>query len=228
MALFLAVLIFMAIAHPARLREGTEVITGGDMVAYGWLAAVGIVGQMILHEIFSLLAAKVRGVPLRIRWFPFGVNAAASLTAAPRNIWTDAVVGMAGPLGGAVVCAILALVYKFTEDPYFLGMACVGCFYNLFTLIPILELEGGWIAPAVAPQAWLIGLALSLCVLAKCFNLVLLGVVAFGFPASCCCSARAPRARTWPARPGSGWRLRCFISGWRWAWRRSVHTGLST
>ena len=42
--------------------------------------------------------------------------------------------------------------------PLFLGMACVGYFYNLFTLIPILDLEGGWIAPAIAPQAWLFGL----------------------------------------------------------------------
>ena len=37
-------------------------------------------------------------------------------------------------------------------------MSCVGCFYNLFTLIPLLDLEGGWIAPAITPGAWLLGL----------------------------------------------------------------------
>ena len=31
-------------------------------------------------------------------------------------------------------------------------LPAVGYFYNLFTLIPILDLEGGWIAPAIAPQ----------------------------------------------------------------------------
>jgi hypothetical protein len=61
-------------------------------------------------------------------------------------------------------------------------MACVGSFYNLFTLIPILDLEGGWIAPAIAPQAWFIGLVLAVLELTQGFNLVLLGVVAFGFP----------------------------------------------
>jgi len=170
------------------------VVTGGDLEAYGWMSAVGIVGQMILHEIFSLVAAKIYRLPLKLRYFPFGVNAAATLSAADRDVPTNAMVGMAGPLGGAIVCAVLAVIYWISGNPYFLGMACVGCFYNLFTLIPILELEGGWIAPALAPQAWLIGLILSLIELSRNFNLVLLGVVAFGFPRFVLLlRARAPR-----------------------------------
>ena len=66
--------------------------------------------------------------------------------------------------------------------PFFLGMACIGCFYSLFNLIPILDLEGGWIAPALAPQAWLLGLIASALELTSVFNLVLLGVVCFALP----------------------------------------------
>jgi len=70
----------------------------------------------------------------------------------------------------------------------------VGAFYNLFTLIPILDLEGGWIAPAIAPQAWFIGIVLSLAELTQLFNLVLLGVVSFAVPRLfLIIRARAPR-----------------------------------
>jgi hypothetical protein len=73
-------------------------------------------------------------------------------------------------------------------------MACVGAFYSLFTLIPILDLEGGWIGPAIAPQAWLAGLILSALELTTYFNLVLLCVVCFALPRFfLILRARAPR-----------------------------------
>ena len=82
-------------------------------------------------------------------------------------------------------------------NPLFLGMACVGYFYNLITLVPILDLEGGWIAPAVAPQAWLLGLMGCAFRLANGFNLVLLCVVAFAVPRFVLLlRARAPRTDT--------------------------------
>jgi hypothetical protein len=91
-------------------------------------------------------------------------------------------VGIAGPLAGTLLSVALALTYQISDDPLFLGMACVGYFYNLITLIPILDLEGGWIAPAVAPQAWLFGLALVVLELRTAFNLALLCVIAFAVP----------------------------------------------
>jgi Zn-dependent protease len=122
------------------------------------------------------------------------VNAAAILTAQPRKIWIDAAVGLAGPVTGALVSFCLALVYQWTLNPYFLGMACVGYFYNLFTLIPILELEGGWVAPAIAPQAWLLGLVAAVLVLTASFNLFLLAAVTYGLPRFVLIiRARAPR-----------------------------------
>ncbi len=78
--------------------------------------------------------------------------------------------------------------------PFFLGMACAGYFYNLFTLIPILDLEGGWIAPAIAPQSWLFGIIALVLELCGEFNLVLLCVVSFALPRLILLiTARAPR-----------------------------------
>jgi hypothetical protein len=76
-------------------------------------------------------------------------------------------------------------------------MACVGYFYNLFTLIPILDLEGGWLAPAIAPQAWLLGLVALALEMTSAFNLVLLCVISFALPRFfLLLRARAPRTDT--------------------------------
>jgi hypothetical protein len=193
-ALLFALLAFMAFKHPTMLASGAQVLTTGDLAAYGWYSVGGVIFLLVVHELGTLLAAWHYKLPLKFRLFPFGVNAAAILTAQPRNVWIDAAVGLSGPVTGALVSFLLALVFQFTGNPYFLGMACVGYFYNLFTLVPILELEGGWIAPAIAPQAWLLGLIASVLVLTESFNLFLLGAVAFGLPRFILIiRARAPR-----------------------------------
>jgi Zn-dependent protease len=192
--LLLAVLAFMAFKHPKMLASGAQVLTTGDLAAYGWASVGGVVFLLVIHELGTLIAARHYRLPLKFRLFPFGVNAAAILTAQPRRVWIDASVGLAGPVTGALVSFCLALVYQWTLDPYFLGMACVGYFYNLFTLIPILELEGGWVAPALAPQAWLLGLVASAAMLTQTFNLFLLAAVTFGLPRLVLIiRARAPR-----------------------------------
>jgi Zn-dependent protease len=162
--------------------------------------------QIVVHELGSIFALWRMKVPIRLRFFGFGANATASLEQHPRDVWRDAVIGLAGPLTGTIVSMGFAGVYEImirqTDsmhlwDPFFLGMACVGYFYNLFTLIPILDLEGGWIAPALAPQAWLAGLIASLMLLTSYFNLVLVGVVCFGLPRLILLlRARAPRTDT--------------------------------
>lgn len=194
MALFIAVLIFMAFYYPALLSKGGQVLTTGDLAAYGWASVLGVCLHAILHEAGTLVVAHRMKLPLRFRFFPFGVNAAAILSAQPRRVWIDAAIGLAGPLTGTILSALFALIYQFTGNPFFLGMACVGCFYNLFTLIPVLDLEGGWIAPAIAPQGLFLCLVASVLLLTQQFNLVLLGVVTFGFPRLfLLIRARAPR-----------------------------------
>jgi Zn-dependent protease len=204
LALLVGLLIFMAVAHPKLLQGGAEILGPNDMAAYGVASIVGVVVQILVHELGSIFALWRMKVPVKLRFFGLGATATASLMAVPRNVWRDAVVGMAGPLTGTIVSALLVGVYGITRYydqsptqvgmPFFLGMACIGCFYSLFNLIPILDLEGGWIAPALAPQAWLLGLLASVFELTHVFNLVLLGVVCFALPRFIqLLRARAPR-----------------------------------
>ncbi len=197
MALFVGILIFMALFHAKLLSAGAEVLGPNDLDAYGWVSVLGIFLQVLVHELGTIVIAWRMKLPLRFRYFGFGANATAILENQPRRVWTDAVVGIAGPLTGTVLSVAFALTYNITDNPLFLGMACVGYFYNLITLIPILDLEGGWIAPAIAPQAWLAGLIASTLELTNAFNLVLLGVVCFALPRFILLlRARAPRTDT--------------------------------
>jgi hypothetical protein len=194
MALLVGILIFMALFHAPMLSAGAKVLGPNDLDAYGWVSVLGIFLQVVIHELGTIMTAWWLKLPVRLRFFGFGANATAILAQQPRRVWIDAVVGFAGPLTGTAVSVGLALTYNFTDEPLFLGMACVGYFYNLITLVPILDLEGGWIAPAIAPQAWLFGLIAMALELTNVFNLVLLGVVSFGVPRLILLlRARAPR-----------------------------------
>jgi len=206
MALLFVILVFMALFHPRLLSSGAEVFGPNDLDAYGWVSLVGIFLQVVVHELGTIVVAWRMKVPLSFRFFGFGANATAILEYRPRNVWIDAVIGIAGPLTGTLASLGLHGIYEITKyqdasmhvgNPLFLGMACVGYFYNLVTLIPILDLEGGWIAPALAPQAWLLGLIGCTLRLANGFNLVLLCVVAFAVPRFVLLlRARAPRTDT--------------------------------
>lgn len=191
MALLMGVLIFMACFHPKLLAVGSKVLTTNDLMAYGWWAALGVFLQLFIHEGGTVLVAYGQGLPLRFRLFPFGAHATAILEDQPRQVWRDAVVGLGGPVIGAAFSLTLVGIYLITKqedtvmhvgNPFFLGMACVGYFYNLLTLVPILDLEGGWIAPAIAPQAWLFGLVAVVLELRHGFNLALLCVFSFALP----------------------------------------------
>jgi len=229
MALLVGLLIFMAIFHTRMLRAGVAVLGPNDLDAYGWASLIGILFQVVVHEVGTLIAAWRWKLPLRFRFFGFGANATAILEDRPRNVWIDAVVGSAGPLTGTAASLLLAGIYEYTKyqdvsmhvgNPFFLGMACVGYFYNLLTLIPILDLEGGWIAPAIAPQAWLLGLVACVLELTSHFNLALLCVVCFAFPRFfLLLRARAPRtdnACTGPERVLVGISYFLLVIGLAW------------
>ncbi len=197
MALLVGILIFMAIFHASLLSAGAAVLGPNDLAAYGGWSVLGIFLQVVIHELGTIAVAWRLKLPVRLRFFGFGANATAILENQPRRVWTDAVVGFAGPLTGTAFSLALALTYNFTGDALFLGMACVGYFYNLFTLIPILDLEGGWLAPAIAPQAWLLVVFSIFFELANQFNLVLLCLLSFAVPRFILLiRARAPRTDT--------------------------------
>jgi hypothetical protein len=228
-AALLAILIFLALFHTSILSDGMKVLGPDDLDAYGWASVIGIFLQVVIHEAGTLGMAWWMRLPLKFRFFGFGANATAILEPLQRNVWRDSIIGFAGPITGTIVSLGLHGIYEITKaqdtsmdlgNPLFLGMACVGYFYNLFTLIPILDLEGGWIAPAMAPQAWLLVLVASLFRLVSGFNIVLLCVVCFAVPRLVLIiRARAPRTDlplTNPQRIGVALTYAVLVVGLAW------------
>ncbi len=56
-ALLIGILIFMAIFHAKTLSAGVEVLGPNELDAYGWASIIGIILQVIVHELGTILAA---------------------------------------------------------------------------------------------------------------------------------------------------------------------------
>src|ERR1700692_3544264 len=75
MALLVGILIFMALFHPNELSAGGKVLGPNDIDAYGWMSALGIFLQVVIHELGTIVVAWRLKLPLRVRFFGFGANA---------------------------------------------------------------------------------------------------------------------------------------------------------
>lgn len=102
-----------------------------------------------------------------MRWATFSLPASAAclpfvgawieMKAMPKDVETEAYVGIAGPVAGtlaALLCYALARQY---DSRLLLALAYAGCFLNLFNLIPVAPLDGGRITAILSPRLWLLG-----------------------------------------------------------------------
>ena len=123
----------------------------------GFAFAVGLVLLILIHEMGHGLAMKQAG--LRASWpvfIPF-FGAFISMKDAPQHPTIEARVAIAGPVAGtagALVCAAIGLAIK---SPFFLALANIGFFLNLFNLVPLGFLDGARIARVFSRGAWIVG-----------------------------------------------------------------------
>jgi Zn-dependent protease len=166
--------------------------TGGTMllsiwayaVFWGWKFAVGFVLLIFVHESGHLIAArrlglKNVGAPVFI---PF-MGAFIALRDAPRNAWIESVVGIGGPVAGAVGSAICHWIFIQFDAPLFGALAYTGYFLNLFNLIPIGQMDGGHVATALSPWLWILGyLAMGWMIWQHPYNIIIWLMVLLGLP----------------------------------------------
>ena len=142
--------------------------TGGTMILsiwfyamyWGWQFAVGFVVLIFIHECGHLVAAKRFGLKVGAPVFIPFMGALIALKEAPRNAWIESVVGIGGPVFGAIGSGLCGLVYLETGNSLYLALAYSGCFLNLFNLTPLGFLDGGRIVTALSPWLWVIGLVI--------------------------------------------------------------------
>jgi Zn-dependent protease len=140
-------------------------IAGGSFVvtiaAYATQFPLGVVLGFVvitlIHEIGHAVAIRAKGLRAGFMLFVPFIGGAVTLKDQPRTAYDDAIIGLAGPFAGTLASLVCLQIYKWTADPLWLLIACMGFMINLFNLVPIGMLDGGRISAAVSKWMWLFG-----------------------------------------------------------------------
>jgi Zn-dependent protease len=127
---------------------GIFISFAGYALIWGWKFAVGFILLILVHESGHYLEARRQGLnPSLPRFIPF-LGAYVTIKDAPNDPWRNALISIAGPvLGGvgAVVCWGLGAAM---DSQLLYALAYSGFLLNLFNLIPVVPLDGGFIVGA--------------------------------------------------------------------------------
>jgi len=126
--------------------------------AWGWGFGVGFVLLLLIHEMGHVIQLKREGIDASAPMFIPFLGAMVAMKEMPGNAWTEAKVGLAGPvLGSAGALAVLIWAEE-TDSNLLRGLAYVGFLLNLFNLVPIVPFDGGRAVAALHPAFWFLGL----------------------------------------------------------------------
>ncbi|MFI4907013.1 MAG: site-2 protease family protein [Steroidobacterales bacterium] len=146
---------------------------------YGARFGVGLAILILVHEFGHFLELRRRGLAANLPMFIPGFGAYVRWTAAGVTSDTRALVGLAGPLAGAVGAAFCALMWLRTGERVWMALASFSAFINLMNLIPVWRLDGGQAIVAVT-RTGRIAIALASVLLAAYFSQPLVLLVAGG------------------------------------------------
>ena len=149
-----------------------------------WFAA-GLVAMILVHEMGHVVEIRRQGMqataPLFIPFF----GAAIFQRQHPTDALHQAQIGIAGPIAGTIGATVAFVLFGATGWHVLLGWAWIGFFINLFNLIPLGMLDGGWILAAVSKWFQFVGLVLLVgAVVLLGFNPIILIVLVMGIPAA--------------------------------------------
>ncbi len=172
LAKFAAPVLAVAAKFKFLLVAGKLLLGGGSMLlsmwvwglVYGWQFGVGIVLMIFIHECGHAVAARMRGIPTSIMVFVPLMGAFVTTGRGGKSITEDAFIGIMGPVFGTVAGLGCLVLYAVTpgHSPFWLALAQVNFFMNLFNLAPTPPLDGGWITPLFSPKLLAVGAVLLL------------------------------------------------------------------
>jgi Zn-dependent protease len=164
--------------------------TGGTMalsvaayaMAWGWMFALGFVVLIFVHECGHLVAARTLGLNAGAPVFIPFMGAFIALKDAPKDAWTEAWVGIGGPLLGTLGAALCEAVFLATGNAMFRALAYTGFLLNLFNLAPIGFLDGGRIVTALSPWLWVVGAGIMGALMLVRPNFIILLILVLSLP----------------------------------------------
>ena len=119
----------------------------------GWLAGLGLMVQLLVHEFGHYIAAKLLKVRVSLpKFMPF--MGAWVEHDDPRSDYENAIIALSGPTAGIALSGVCLLGwYATASQPHFLlWMAMIGLLLNLGNLIPVNPLDGGHVVSKFSPR----------------------------------------------------------------------------
>ncbi|MCC5465741.1 site-2 protease family protein [Pelosinus baikalensis] len=148
------------------LKFGKFLTTGLSMMLmiitytflYGWKYAIGIVLLLFIHEMGHLTASRRLGIDTSLPMFIPFIGAIIQMKQAPKDAKTEAIVGIAGPIFGALGAFVCLLLGEIFNSALLLALAYFGFLLTAFNLIPAHPLDGGRIVTAISLKLWIVGI----------------------------------------------------------------------
>ncbi|MHB8572719.1 MAG: site-2 protease family protein [Candidatus Dormibacteria bacterium] len=125
---------------------------------FGPAAGVGIVFLIFAHEMGHVLVLRHFGIRASLPMFIPFFGAFIALKQNPQDAWTEALVGIGGPVLGSAGALVCLGLYFQTGLPVLLFLSYFGFLINLFNLVPLSPLDGGRIVSAISVWLNLVGL----------------------------------------------------------------------
>ena len=152
---------------------------GAYALIWPWQFAVGLVLLLLVHELGHVVEAKRQGIPVSgVYFLPF-MGAVMLSKEASKDAVKGAWLGLAGPLlGSAAAFAVWGLAILRDSD-LLTALAFIGFIINLFNLIPVPPLDGGYATAVFHPLFWVFGMVGLVAMLVVWPNPILFIIVAF-------------------------------------------------
>jgi len=139
----------------AGLKEGSTFLSmfasfGVYWTVWGWQFALGLVVSIYIHEMGHVAMLRHYGIPATAPMFIPGLGAVIRSKRHIHDPIADARVGLAGPFWGLGAAVAAYVVFLATGWGIWAALAYFGALINLFNLIPIWQLDGGWAFKAMS------------------------------------------------------------------------------
>ncbi|MGH7876491.1 MAG: site-2 protease family protein [Candidatus Dormibacteraceae bacterium] len=132
---------------------------GAYAVFFGPGFAIGFLLMILIHEMGHVIEIRRQGMRATAPLFIPFLGAAIFQRSHPLDALHQAEIGIAGPVAGTIAATAAFALYAATQNPVFLAWAYLGFFLNLFNLIPLGMLDGGWVLAVASKWFQVFGVA---------------------------------------------------------------------
>lgn len=138
--------------HPVTEVASAVISLAAYVGLLGWHAGTATFIAVLVHELGHWLALKHYGIKTRGILFLIVMAATPFDPSRKHNRYQDAMVSLAGPLTGVPLSIIYLLLYRTTGDIGYAVGVYITITLNVFNLIPIGRMDGGWVLANLHPS----------------------------------------------------------------------------